>query len=101
MAFSGCQLDWQGKIIWLSAMQHYHVWFVLISFIIYKVIKKLLMLAKDYSSCVKGQHFRTVYCPVIQTDFLPNYVCIRLNFIKMPKFDYFWPTKKKKTVHMV
>lgn len=57
----------------------------LISFTIYKLIMKLLELAKDYSPCVKGQHFRTVFCDIM--DFLPTYVCIIINLIKMPKFD--------------
>ena len=48
---------------------------------------KLLKLAKDYCPCVKGQRFRTVFCDIM--DFLPTYVCIIINLIKMPKFDYF------------
>ena len=59
---------------------------------------KLLELAKDYSPCVNGQRFRTVFFDIM--DFLPTYVCIMINLIKMPKFDQFWPTKKKKTVDL-
>lgn len=35
------------------------------TFSIYKVIEEPLMLTKDYFSYVKGQHFSTVYCPMI------------------------------------